>query len=86
MAAWGEKNTASGPYKLQTEALVRIGVEREQRAKVLKQKMLEALEAADYDTVAALGEEFAALEKMEESASSVSRVKSYKSSHESQSQ
>ena len=40
----------------------RLDEEREQRAKVLKQKMLEALEAADYDTVAALGEEFAALE------------------------
>ena len=54
----------------------RLDEEREQRAKVLKQKMLEALEMADYDTVAALGEEFAALDKMEESASSVSRVKS----------
>ena len=54
----------------------RLDEEREQRAKVLKQKMLEALEMADYDTVAALGEEFAALDKMEESASSVSRVES----------
>ena len=41
---------------------------REERTKVLKQKMLEALEALDYDAVAALGGEFAALEKEEQDA------------------